>query len=539
MKCLAKDRTRRYETANGLAADIQRHLNNELVVARPPSQLYRFQKMVRRNRVAFAACAAIATGLVLGLAIATWALVKEQQARRETERERRQAVANEKKAKAEGAKSQQVSEFLTAMLNGVGPYVALGRDTTLLREILDKTAERVGKDLTNQPEVEAELRTVIGEVYQDLGEYEKAEIMHREALRIHRTLLQDKGPEAAASLEELATALMGRGKLAEAESLAREALAMEKKLFGNDDDRMAYALSTLGNILENKSELPEAERVLREALAVYEKGRGKEHPYAAKAMVNLTTVLIDRGRLAEAEGLLRNAVIIQRKLWGNEHPDVAFSLNNLGNVLRDERKLDEAQAIHREALDMWKKLLGEEHPYVAVSLGNLADVFRLQGNLTEAERVGREALAIRKKALGAEHPNVAVSLADLAETVGDQGRFADAEAMYRDALAIQEKSLPDNWETFDTRSKLGASLLNQKRYAEAEPLVLSGYRGMKEREDRIPAQDIGLLRDAIKRVVWLYESTDRVEQAAEWIHKLIAFDTPETKKTPAIPSAPK
>src|ERR1039457_2352362 len=94
MKTLEKDRTRRYDTANGLAMDIKRHLNNEPVQARPPSSLYRLQKLVRRNKLAFAAAGAIAAALVVGLAVSAWGLVKEQQARREADRQRHQAEAN-------------------------------------------------------------------------------------------------------------------------------------------------------------------------------------------------------------------------------------------------------------------------------------------------------------------------------------------------------------------------------------------------------------------------------------------------------------
>ncbi len=80
MKCLEKDRTRRYDTANGLASDIQRHLNDETVLARPPSAAYRFQKLVRRNKLAFAAVAAIATVLVLGVILSTWQAVRATRA---------------------------------------------------------------------------------------------------------------------------------------------------------------------------------------------------------------------------------------------------------------------------------------------------------------------------------------------------------------------------------------------------------------------------------------------------------------------------
>src|SRR5439155_15308351 len=85
MKCLEKDRTRRYETANGLATDVERYLNSEPVVARPPSQMYRFQKLVRRNKLAFSAAGAVAAALVLGMGLSTWLFLMERQTRRRAE----------------------------------------------------------------------------------------------------------------------------------------------------------------------------------------------------------------------------------------------------------------------------------------------------------------------------------------------------------------------------------------------------------------------------------------------------------------------
>jgi eukaryotic-like serine/threonine-protein kinase len=105
MKALEKDRARRYETASGLAADIQRHLNDEPVVARPPSNLYRFQKLVRRNRLALVSVTAVAAALILGLCVASCALVRERAARREAESARNLA-------RAESAKNEEVAKFL-------------------------------------------------------------------------------------------------------------------------------------------------------------------------------------------------------------------------------------------------------------------------------------------------------------------------------------------------------------------------------------------------------------------------------------------
>jgi eukaryotic-like serine/threonine-protein kinase len=114
IKCLEKDRTRRYETANGLAADVQRYLNNEPVVARPPSNFYRLQKLIRRNKPVFAAAAAIATILVLAVVVSTWQAFRatrsereQKRLREETERARVGEIGQRERAEAQGAIARQ------------------------------------------------------------------------------------------------------------------------------------------------------------------------------------------------------------------------------------------------------------------------------------------------------------------------------------------------------------------------------------------------------------------------------------------------
>ena len=125
MKCLEKDRGRRYETANGLAMDIQRHLSNEPVVACPPSKVYRFQKTVRRNKLAFGAATAIATVLLLGVAVSGWQAVRATRAEREqsilrANAEKARATAQTEAKRAEAATSDlkmtlSASDFLQAV----------------------------------------------------------------------------------------------------------------------------------------------------------------------------------------------------------------------------------------------------------------------------------------------------------------------------------------------------------------------------------------------------------------------------------------
>ncbi|MBM3792091.1 MAG: hypothetical protein FJW35_17315, partial [Acidobacteria bacterium] len=104
MKSLEKDRTRRYETANGLAVDLERHLHNEPVLARPPSTIYRFRKLVRRNKGVFAAATLVAAVLILGAIISSWQAVRATQARREQSRLRQEAMAAREVAVAAQAK---------------------------------------------------------------------------------------------------------------------------------------------------------------------------------------------------------------------------------------------------------------------------------------------------------------------------------------------------------------------------------------------------------------------------------------------------
>ena len=148
MKALEKDRARRYETANGLATDLKRHLDNEPVVARPPGNLYRFQKLVRRNKLAFACAAIVGAALVLGFGVSTRMFIQEKKAHEQTmaaeheqSRLRLEAQAKEQSARTEAAKSQEATKFLESMLEGVKPSVAMGRDTTILREILPNAAD--------------------------------------------------------------------------------------------------------------------------------------------------------------------------------------------------------------------------------------------------------------------------------------------------------------------------------------------------------------------------------------------------------------
>jgi serine/threonine protein kinase/tetratricopeptide (TPR) repeat protein len=641
MKCLEKDRARRYDTANGLAMDIQRHLHCEPVVARPPSRVYEFQKSVRRHKLGFAATGAVTAALVIGLAVSLELLVKEKAAVR-------RATAAEKKAETAAGKSQQVAGLLRKMLKSAGPSVTLGRDATILREILDGAARSVSQELTNQPEVAVELCLILADAYHDLGMYQEMEGVARQGLRLARTRPGEESEGVASSLISLGDALQHLGelqpaRLEEAEQCCRAGLEMNRKLLGSENLIVATGTEHLANIQAVRGRLDEGERMEREAMAMYEKLLGHQCSQVAKALFDLSiTVAAQPNRLAEAENLAREALGMQRKLLGEVHPEVAKTLNQLGSVLFMEGKLVEAEAVLREALGMWQKLQAKDRPEIVrllADLGNLliqrdtpaegeakyrealamersvraadpdevnllynlANAQSLQGKWDEAEATYREALAIQRKRFGNEHAEVATALGVLANGLQRRGKLSQAEATYREALALQRKlpgdefaqawvldqlagvleeqgrleeavaarreALPlfkksygeegpaiaeptielasllarltlkdseseayasecltligstkatNDWRLFGIRSDLGASLLAQKKFTEAEPLLLSGYGGLKQYEEQIPTNAVARLAEAAERLVQLCEATGQLEKAANW-----------------------
>jgi serine/threonine protein kinase/tetratricopeptide (TPR) repeat protein len=412
MKALDKDRTRRYETANGLAMDIQRHLQNELVVARPPSVGYRIQKMARRHKLAFATTTAVAAALLIGLGLSTWQFVEKsrayqraviaERAQNASRKEAEIARANEAKqrgqAETEAGKSRQVAQFLEDMLKGVGPSVALGRDTTLLREILDKTRERVGRDLTNQPAVEIELCTVLAETYLDLEAFNQAESIARTGLERSRSLYGEEYPATARLLVDLGFAVYRLGDhSAQALAFMREGYAIQEKLLPADSLELANSMDKIAELLRRYNQTGEAESLQRQALAIKRRRLGNENPALIPSLNNLSWLLQNRGAVPEAESVVEEALSLHRKQVSADDPDTAISYRTLGVVFEQEGKLAQGEAALQEAAGMERRLLGPEHSQIAWTLTYLAEVLYDEGKLAQGEAAFREALAMRSK----------------------------------------------------------------------------------------------------------------------------------------------
>jgi serine/threonine protein kinase/tetratricopeptide (TPR) repeat protein len=472
MKALEKDRTRRYETASGLALDVKRFLANETISARPPGKIYRFRKTVSRNKLLFSATAVIALLLVVSLVIVSAALAKAQRARFEADQALAQARRQKTTAETEMTKSRQVTRFLKDMLQGVGPSVAMGRDTKMLREILDQTAARVGQELTNQPIVEAELRSLVGRLYYQIGYYPPAEGMHRPALALHERLFGPESAEAAGSHRELGLALWKQGKLAEAESEHTEALRIRRKLFVKEHSDVAASLNDLAVVYRHQRKLHESEMLSRESIEMRRKLLGDDDLEVAESLHNLSIVLGDEGRYDESETTAHQVLEIRRRRLGGEHPLVAAAILDLAWATGWTDKV-KAEELQREALAMQRKLLGDEHPDVSISLASLGERLRQKGNVSEAHSLLSAALSVQRKVLGETSPAYLFSLASLALTLEQEKKLPEAETAHRQGISLYRTMGVgiENPRMIEEVDGLARTLVAQNKLRDAEQLL--------------------------------------------------------------------
>jgi serine/threonine protein kinase len=705
MKCLEKDRTRRYETANSLARDVERYLTDEVVEARPASTGYRLRKFLRRHQGRVLAAGLLLLALVAGMVGTTMALIEAraqrdhaEQARQEEALQRAQAEqarakaaaerdakekaraaeaeqrhlaqANEQKANLARDQAEQEKKIAEAVksflqqdllrqadaktqadslrLAGAGAEAV---DNPTIRELLDRaaqqlTADKIEAKFPGQPLVQAQILQTVGDSYNGVGAYAKA-IAHLErAAALRQTHLGPDHLDTLATLNNLAAAYVYAGKtttaialfekvrdarsatlgphhpytLAALNNLAlayldvgrtAEAIAMLEKVHDaqlarvgpNHQDTLATldnlagayldagktataialfekvtgaSIATLGPnhpdtlmALDNLAVAYRRAGKTATAIALFEKVKaariaalGPDHPSTLTTLNNLALAYKEAGKTAEAIALLEQvgdarsarlgpdhadtlktfnllavtywstgqlkksvplfeAILPKRiKLLGVDHPDTLASALNLAVNYRDAQRLSEATRLIDEWLPRTKANLGPAHQTTQYAAAVAVSIYVARGQFARAAEVQAELLSVLRQQLMADDPKLATALAQLGAYLLQVGRAADAEPILRECLAIRQKQQPDVWTTFNTESLVGGALLGQKKYVEAEPLLLSGYQGMKERQAMIPPNGKVRLVEAVERLVQLYDALGRTDEAAKWRKEL-------------------
>ncbi|MBI5693265.1 MAG: tetratricopeptide repeat protein [Verrucomicrobia bacterium] len=470
MRCLEKDRARRYETANGLAADLTRHLHHEPVSACPPSQWYRLRKLVRRNKLAFAAGAAVAAALVLGMVVSTWQAVRASRAERT-------ARTEAKRADDEAAVSKAVNEFLVNDLLKQADSRAQADAKTApnpdlkVREALDRAGEKVGERFEDHPLTEAAVREAIGSAYTGVGDYAKASRHYERTLQLRKRLLGAEHPSTASAMNNLASANLFQGRYAEAAALHAQTLEIQKRVLGPEHRDTLSSAGNLANVYYSQGKEAEAAALHTQTLEIKKRVLGPDHPDTLTSMNNLALAYYSQGKDAEAAALHAQTLEIRKRVLGPEHPNTLVSMTNLGSVYYRQGKDAEAAALHAETLEIKKRVLGPDHPDTLSSTSNLASVYYSQGRYAEAAALHAQTLERRRRVLGPEHPNTLVSMSNLALAYDSQGKDAEAAALHAQTLETRKRVLgPEHPDTLMSMNHLANFYQKVKDFPKAETL---------------------------------------------------------------------
>lgn len=505
-KALKKSAPQRYASVTALADDLRRSLRHEPISARADTLRYRTASFVRRHVRGVATTIAVLM-LVGGLtALYTTRLA--------TERDR---------ARLEADKAAKVSELLTRLLTGADPYANREtRDEPTVRGLLDAGADRVQRELAGQPEVQAEILTVMGRIYRRLGVYDTAQHLLEQALAIGRPVFGPEHKSLAQILNDLGTLLADRGDYAAAGRNLEEALTMRRTLLGPEHVDVAITLTELARVYQDQGFNKRSEPLQREALAMRRKLLGDADRETAVSLSGLASVLRLNGDLSGAESLLHESLAMNRKV-GEAHPNTSAPLNDLALIAAARGDFAAAESMFRQSLTMNRNALGEHHPLVATTLNNLSRALVEQGKYGEALPVSTEALNVALPALGSEHQLIAIYRINLAAVHLARKDAVAAEVLLRQALPIRARApgvvpirrrafLEDGWNVGATRSLLGATLIAQARYGEAETALLDAYRELQAMPEA-PRRDTAA---TIARLVALYDAWGRPEKAAKY-----------------------
>jgi serine/threonine-protein kinase len=552
LKALRKEPERRYASAEQLADDIGRHLAGRPVAARKDTTAYRAAKFVRRHKVGVAAAVALIAVLVGGIATTTW----------------QAHIANQKWREYE-----EIARFTTDLLLMGDPDEAEGKsDVRGLRlsmpEVL-KRGEKQVADLAGQPAVQARLKSTLGRIYYNFGEYDQARRLLIEAMEFQTRALGGKHVDTLLTTANLGRVLRAQAELERAVELLERALAGLRRARGpthrdtlealsdlawvryeqhrfedaralliegldaarstlGDADRLtALLMQDLGAVLHRQSQFAQAEPLLRSGHRTLAQVLGPDHPRTLIAMINLSNVLRDTGSLVEAEELLRDVLEIRQRVLPAEHPYIFATQRRLARVLwmqNDPDKLALADELGRAALAAERDKLGDDNIQTLYSINDLALILMSRGELDEAETLFREKLERGARHWGPEDEETLVATNNLADVLMRKDRLEEAEALFRDAVETATRVLgPDHYKTTNFRHNLGRCLTRLARYDEAEEQLQLCYRS---RAATLPPDNPRVVQ-AIRSLAMLYDAWGREADAARYREMLAAAKAPE------------
>ncbi|MEL7060311.1 MAG: tetratricopeptide repeat protein [Acidobacteriota bacterium] len=460
-KATTASRDGRYATCSELAADLRRHLERRPVLAAPFSWRDRLGKLARRHRLAasiLAASLAILCLLIVGLTFQTLRL---------------RAALDE--ASAESARRGQVTEFLVDLFQGSDPEIASSPDRSA-REVLDEGAERILADL-DDPSLSLPLTLALGEIYGNLGEFER-------------------------QVEMLETALS-----------SQERTDAEPTAIGDTLDRLGAARSKAGD-------WPGAEHDLLAALEHRRRELGEDHLDTLATRRALGSLYFRLGRYEESRLILEDVLARHTAAGRGGQLEVGRAHHSLGNLMYETENYDTAREHYLQGHTIFASALPADDRRVAGALNGLARIHERFRENAEAESLYRQVLSVRSKKLGPDHPEIAAYRTNLAMVLLRLNRFTEARELSAVALETFEAALgSDHPNTFHVATNHGLILFLDGRPLEALAILRRVQLGMEAMVDL----GNGVLRSNLGSQGRILVETEQWQEAIEPLERLMAY----------------
>jgi tetratricopeptide (TPR) repeat protein len=530
MKALEKDRSRRYETADALARDIERYLRDEAVEACPPSKVYRMRKFVSRHRALVLGSALVALTLICGFIGTTWGLVRAVV-------ESKRADAEKEKALAAEADTRVFSDFLlyqvltAARLQSAAQQVPVN---LTIAEAIKEAEKHIAEHFKDRPTAEADARHAFGVIWRNMRQFDAAQDHFRRAYELRRQHLGENAAKTLSSQRCQGATLDEAGKTPEGLPLIEDALKRHRALGDTDNKELLLCLDNLSAAYGRSARTDEVLALQVEAVQRSEKIEEPDSPEMLRRLINLAGTYEKMNRFADAVPLLEKALASMKRLNPN-HKETLLCMNRLAQAYT-------TLGAFEKAIPLWEELSARRKKGASPGMYD-AETLQIRQNLAisyaEAKRfkelktllndyLNREMWmslpAPPPSRTGAPSPPAAGEPDDLLASVANvllrKELYRQAEEYLDDGLKKREKSALGALKTEQTRSLLGTALLRQKKYAEAAPLLLKGYEGILKSTDRVPAVRQQHLIEAAQRLVQLYDGWEKKNEANEWRKKV-------------------
>lgn len=411
MKAMEKDRARRYETANGLALDVKRFLNNEPVTAVAPSAWYTLQKLARRHRVILASLTAIAVVLIVGIVASSLFAIK---------------------AKRNRAEAEAVSGFLlNDVFGNVGNFDAADSDYTYILE--SATRKLDAGAFKNRPLIEARVRRALGSVYTRANKHEQALRQYELERKIYLAKFGAEDRRTIAANEEVGWVYMRMGLLDKAERLVIKQLEISTKGYGEEDELTRGGMNQLASIHYRQGEPNKAEPIFRKILDISERVDGDRYSHLWPGL-NYAATLSALGKYEESERVYLEALDVARQQWGPEaRPTLSYS-RQLASLYQKQGRMSDAEEILLSILAARPRVFErKDHPDALFILDTMYGLSAIcldrgaKGDYEKAEALLLEALQKSRDRPGDRHSVMITGLQSLVELYETTGRPDQAE----------------------------------------------------------------------------------------------------------------